>query len=74
MRTSFWLGVSERAIKTAAQALLAVLTTGTVVWGLDWGQAVGLAATAALISVLTSIADPNSTDVHKTTFTPESAD
>ena len=62
MKKSFWDGVAERAIKTGAQNILAVLTTGTVIWGLDWRQALGLAATAVLISVLTSIADPNRTD------------
>lgn len=61
-KKSFWSGVAERATKTAAQTALATITTGTVVWGLDWGQAVGLSATAVLISVLTSIADPNRTD------------
>ncbi|MCD4558216.1 holin [Schaalia sp. lx-100] len=71
MKKTFWLGVFERAVKTAAQALLAVLTTGTVLWGLDWGQAVGLALTAALISVLTSIADPRAADVHEVTFSRE---
>ena len=59
---TFWRGVGERAVKTFAQALLAVLTTGTVVWALDWVQALGIAGTAVLISVLTSIADPQRTD------------
>ena len=59
---TFWLGVGERAVKTFAQALLAVLTTGTVVWDLDWVQALGIAGTAVLISVLTSVADPQRTD------------
>ena len=59
---TFWLGLTERAIKTCAQAMLAVLTTGTVIWGLDWVQAVGIALTATLVSVLTSIADPHRTD------------
>lgn len=59
---TFWLGVGERAVKTFAQAILAVLTTGTVIWGLDWVQALGIAATAVLVSVLTSLADPERTD------------
>lgn len=61
-RKSFWSGVAERATKTAAQTALAVVTTGTVVWGLDWAQAAGLAATAVAVSVLTSLADPDRTD------------
>lgn len=59
---TFWLGVFERALKTGAQSLLSVITVGSVVWGLDWKQALGLAATAVVVSVLTSIADPNRTD------------
>ena len=59
---TFWNGAAERATKTAAQTILSVLTTGTVVWGLDWKQAGGLAATAVVVSILTSIADPNRTD------------
>lgn len=62
MRASFWRGAAERAVKTAAQALLAVLTTGTVIWGLDWVQALGIAATATAISLLTSLADPERAD------------
>lgn len=58
---TFWYGVAERAIKTFAQALLAVMTVGTAVWNLNWGEGLGVAATAALISILTSIADPNRT-------------
>ena len=59
---TFWLGAAERAIKTFAQSLLAVLLAGTVVWGQDWAQAIGLAGTAALLSLLTSIADPGRAD------------
>lgn len=39
-----------------------VRTPGTVIWGLDWVQALGIAATATAISVLTSLADPERTD------------
>lgn len=59
---TFWLGVAERAIKTCAQTLLSVITVGSVVWGLDWAQAFGLAGTAVVVSVLTSLADPRATD------------
>ena len=59
---SFWAGACERAVKTCAQTLLSVLTVGSVVWGLDWGQALGLAATAVVVSVLTSVADPARAD------------
>lgn len=69
MKKSFWTGVAERAVKTAAQTTLAVVTTGTVVWGLDWAQAAGLAATAVVVSVLTSLADPDRTDTSVATGT-----
>ena len=62
-RKSFWLGVAERALKTAAQAMLAELTTGTVIWGLDWARTVGVGLTAAVWSVLTALGDPERTDV-----------
>lgn len=65
---SFWLGACERAIKTAAQTLLSVITVGSVVWGLDWVQALGLATTAALVSVLTALADPERTDTAVATY------
>lgn len=61
-KRSFWAGVAERATKTAAQTALAVVTTGTVIWNMDWAQAAGLAATAVAVSVLTSLADPDRTD------------
>lgn len=67
---TFWNGVGERAIKTAAQTILSVLTTGTVIWGLDWKQALGLAATTVVVSILTSIADPKRTDTAITTARP----
>ena len=47
---------AKRAIRTVAQTLLAALTVGSVVWDVDWTTALGLAATAGLASVLTSIA------------------
>ncbi|MBV7302942.1 holin [Corynebacterium sp. TAE3-ERU2] len=52
----FWMDATERAIKTFAQALIATLAVGTPILELDWGQAVGIAATATVVSLLTSIA------------------
>lgn len=60
---TFWVGVAERAVKTGAQALLAGLTTGAVVWGQDWTTALGVAGTAVVFSVLTALGDPKRTDV-----------
>lgn len=57
MRTkAFWIDTLERAVKTFAQALLAVLVVGVPVWDVDWVSALGIALTATIMSVLTSIA------------------
>lgn len=53
---AFWLDTAERAVKTFAQALLAVLVVGVPVWDVDWLGALGIALTATVMSVLTSIA------------------
>jgi ABC-type lipoprotein release transport system permease subunit len=53
---SFWLDAAERAVKTFAQALLAVfLVAGTTVLNADWEQAFAVAGTAVLVSLLTSV-------------------
>lgn len=55
----FWADALERAVKTAAQALLSLWLVGDVAFDLfqvDWGGALGVAAGAAVISILTSIA------------------
>lgn len=46
----------ERAVKTFCQALLALFTVGVSITNIDWEQALAVAATAALVSILTSIA------------------
>lgn len=66
-KKTFWAGLGERAIKTAAQTLAASLTLGTVLWGVDWVQVIGVTATATLLSVLTSLADPQAADTATTT-------
>lgn len=55
----FWLDTAERAVKTFAQALVAVFVAGITVLTVDWVQAVAVAATAALVSIGTSIASYN---------------
>lgn len=53
----FWAKTAERAIKTAAQALVAALGTNvTGVTDLDWAQTGWIVLTATLLSVLTSLA------------------
>lgn len=61
-RPSFWRGTAERAIKTAAQAALSVLSVGEAVWQMSLSQAAGIALGAALLSILTSLADPDRAD------------
>lgn len=53
----FWIAASERALKTLAQTLVALIGANAVsVMELDWAQMLGVAATAAVVSVLTSLA------------------
>lgn len=52
----FVTDAAERAVKTFAQALLAVLAVGTPLWDIPWTEALGIAATATVISVLSSVA------------------
>jgi hypothetical protein len=52
----FWFGALERAVKTLAQTLAALIGVEAVdIVSLDWPQMLGTSATAALLSVLTSI-------------------
>lgn len=54
----FWAGAAERALKTMAQSIAAVLGVGAVgILAVDWVQTLSVAAAAGLLSVLTSIAD-----------------
>ena len=52
----FWKGTLERAIRTAAQAVIALLSTDVAgILKVDWVQTVSVAAMAAFMSVLMSI-------------------
>jgi len=53
----FWIDAAERAVKTFAQALLAVLTVQGVsdLLSVDWSRALSVAALATVISFLTSL-------------------
>jgi hypothetical protein len=54
--TRFWIAATERAVKTFAQALVAVFVAGVTVLTVDWTQAIAVAVTAAAVSLLTSVA------------------
>mgnify|MGYP003676268335 CR=1 FL=1 len=57
---NFWQDTLERAIRTAAQALLALWATEVSgVLEVDWTQAFSVAAFAVLMSVLMSVAATN---------------
>jgi len=56
----FWKAAAERAIKTFAQTLVALIGTGMVgIMSLDWPQMLSISATATVLSVLTSVASAN---------------
>lgn len=52
---SFWLDTLERAIKTAAQSLLAAIVGTAAVTEFDWGVVLLTTGVATGASVLTSI-------------------
>jgi hypothetical protein len=57
---TFAKDAAERALKTAAQVLLTFLGADLVdVLAVDWRKAASIAAGAALVSVLTSLASYN---------------
>jgi hypothetical protein len=54
---SFWTDAIERAAKTVAQALIAVVAATNFDWiSADWAQIASIAATAGVLSLLTSVA------------------
>ena len=53
---AFWQATGERAVKTLAQTLIALIgATAINLTAISWLDDLGIAATAALLSVLTSI-------------------
>lgn len=56
MASTYVLDVIERAAKTAAQSAVGVFIADVTVLNVDWQAAGAVVGTAALLSVLTSIA------------------
>lgn len=70
---TFWSGLIERAVSTFAQALLGASVVGASIVDIDWKAALGIAATAALASVLKAFAAPAETDRAVVTGVPAEA-
>ena len=73
MRTrQFWIDAGERAVRTFAQALVAMLVAGFVFTdAAAWGEALLSAAVAALVSLLTSVAASGVGDPESPSFVDE---
>ncbi|MFE7776927.1 holin [Streptomyces sp. NPDC057445] len=56
LNAAFWAATAERAVRTFAQSLAAVLVAGaTNLFDVDWPAALATAGLAALLAVLTAI-------------------
>ena len=58
----FWLDAGERAAKTFAQTLLAMLSVATVFSDVDWQLTLSAAGLSALVSLVSSVASAGSGD------------
>lgn len=57
----FWMDAAERGVKTVAQAMVALLTSGVVgLLNVPWTTDLSIAGLAGLISILTSVASAGS--------------
>ena len=45
-----------RALKTAAQTAVSLITVGNLITDINWIQILGISATSAVVSILTSVA------------------
>lgn len=56
MNKSWFKAASIRAVRTWAQTAVSLITVGNMVTELDWTSIIGISTTAALVSLLTSVA------------------
>lgn len=57
MNREFWSNAGERAVKTFAQSVLAVIGTDAAgLWNADWKAILATAGAAAVLSLITSAA------------------
>lgn len=67
---AFWSDAIERAVRTAAQAALAVIGAGTMgLLAVDWGTLGSVSGLAAVVSLLTSLAAGGTGDPATAGFT-----
>ena len=60
---AFWLDTVERAVKTGAQVLVALIGTGSVgLLDVDWQNSLSVTIVAMIVSILTSIASSGTVD------------
>ncbi|KAB8167066.1 holin [Streptomyces sp. 3MP-14] len=68
---TWWRATLERAVRTAAQTLVAVLGAGAVdILTVDWPAAFATAGGAALLAVLTAVATPGGPGATETPTPP----
>jgi hypothetical protein len=71
----FWKNATERAVKTWAQSLVALLTAGSAnVLEVDWASALGVSVGAALLSFLTSLGSAGVTKSESPSLVDETKD
>lgn len=56
MTREFWKAAGIRALKTFCQSAVSLLTVGQMITAFDWLGIIEISATAAVVSILTSIA------------------
>ncbi|GAA1051343.1 MULTISPECIES: holin [Bacillati] len=72
---AFWAAAFERAVKTVAQAAIALIGTGSVGFtDLNWWQIASVSGVAGIVSILTSLASGGFTDGTPSTGTLETTD